>query len=109
MREEKMAWWATGAALLVLGLAMWEVMVGFVLASSILIGLAFYFNAKRKVRGLGKAIIYLILGAWLVVIDLAAVSSIIRNGFGSSYLEIMMVVCSMLLVVLAGYWEKISK
>ena len=96
----------TAAALVVLFVAAWEAMAGFILALSMLIGLAIWKNSQRKVKLAQKAVIYGILGAMLAVLDFAAIVDILRVGLTESWLEIGMIVMSAVLVGMAAVWEK---
>ena len=96
----------SAGAVLVLFVAMWEAMAGLILSLSILIGLALWKNSQRKVKMVKKAVIYGVLGAMLVLLDGLAIHDIIIAGLSRTGLEVFMLVMSVVVIGLAGWWEK---
>lgn len=97
------------AAVLVLFVAMWEAMAGFVLSFSILLGLALWKNSQRKVKLLKKAVIYGVIGAVMAVLDFAAIYDIVKAGLSGAVLDILVLVASAVLAGLVIRWEKKKK
>ncbi len=90
----------------VIAVSMWEEIAAFILAVGLLTGQAWYWNSQRKVDFWGKIIIYGVLGVVWVIMDLAAVQSIINVGWQHAFLELQLVTTCVILVGLTIFWER---
>lgn len=108
MNSGKMAWWLTVMSILILALSMWEVMAGFILAASTVLALGFWSNSQRDVSKGKKAVVYVLLGLVLALLDTAAVYDVVIMGFKDAFLQIGMLVLSVALLIVPMVGERKS-
>jgi hypothetical protein len=102
MTEDRRAGLMTAAAVLALFAAMWEAMLGFVLAVFVLVGAGVVSNSKCKNKR-DKILRYAVLGLVVAILDAAAIYDIKAGGVNNGWLGITVLVLSVV-VVGAGVW-----